>query len=195
MIYKPRPLDLHQHFNELVDWLNEQDRAGPADRPGGHAGPATAGSSFIDHNPCTELAEVRRFYHRQGALLALLYVLDGTDMHYENLIADGDQPVLVDVETLFHPSQQDNGVLGRDPAHTALRSSVYRTALLPLLFTGEHGVADISGLGGDVGEVAPISEVDWADAGLDTMHLVRRPGTTPGRPQPPPARRRRHGAA
>jgi type 2 lantibiotic biosynthesis protein LanM len=179
VIYKPRPLDLHQHFNELIDWLNERTGLGlrtvrVVRRPSyGYLG-------FVDHNPCTELAEVRRFYHRQGALLALLYVLDGTDMHYENLIADGDQPVIVDVETLFHPSQQDNGVLGGDPAHTALRSSVYRTALLPLLFTGEHGVADISGLGGDVGEVAPISKVDWADAGLDTMHLVRRPGTTPG---------------
>ena len=52
---------------------------------------------------------MRRFYHRQGALLALLYVLDGTDMHYENLIAVGEQPVLVDVETLFHPSHAPAG--------------------------------------------------------------------------------------
>lgn len=179
LIYKPRPLDLHQHFNELIGWLN------------GHTGlglrtvdvicrPEYGWLGFVEHSPCADLAEVRRFYHRQGALLALLYVLDGTDMHYENLIAAGDQPVLVDVETLFHPSQQGNGVLGQDPAHSALRSSVYRTALLPLLFTGEHGVADISGLGGDIGAVSPMSRVDWADAGLDTMHLVRRPGTTPG---------------
>jgi type 2 lantibiotic biosynthesis protein LanM len=179
LVYKPRPLELHQHFNELIDWLNGKTGLGfrtvqVVCRPGyGWLG-------FVEHKPCHDLAEVRRFYHRQGALLALLYVLDGTDMHYENLIADGDQPVLVDVETLFHPSQHGSGVLGQDPAHTALRSSVYRTALLPLLFTGEHGVADISGLGGDVGAVSPISKVDWADAGLDTMHLVRRPAVTPG---------------
>ena len=89
---------------------------------------------------------MRRFYHRQGALLALLYVLDGTDMHYENLIAVGEQPVLVDVETLFHPSHAPAGALSRDPAYRALLSSVYRTALLPLLVSGEHGVADMSGL-------------------------------------------------
>lgn len=179
LIYKPRPLDLHGHFNELVDWLNDKTGLGLRTvqllrRPGyGWLG-------FVPHTPCADLSAVRRFYHRQGALLALLYVLDGTDMHYENLIADGDQPVLVDVETLFHPSPATVGVLSHDPAHAALRSSVYRTALLPLLLTGEHGVTDMSGLGGDAGEVAPRSTVDWADPGLDSMHLVRRPGRTRG---------------
>ncbi|TCN40191.1 type 2 lantibiotic biosynthesis protein LanM [Kribbella orskensis] len=179
VVYKPRPLDLHGHFNELVDWLNDRTGLGIRTvrllrRPGyGWLG-------YVPHTPCADLSAVRRFYHRQGALLALLYVLDGTDMHYENLIADGDQPVLVDVETLFHPSPATVGVLSHDPAHAALRSSVYRTALLPLLLTGEHGVADMSGLGGDAGEVAPRSTVDWADPGLDSMHLVRRPGRTRG---------------
>jgi type 2 lantibiotic biosynthesis protein LanM len=174
LIYKPRPLDLHAHFNELVDWLNNQTGLGLQTielvrRPGyGWLG-------FVPHHPCADLAEVRRFYHRQGALLALLYVLDGTDVHYENLIANSDQPVLVDVETLFHPSAAPTGALKRDPAQSALLSSVFRTALLPLLISGEHGVADISGMGGDAGELTPNSVVDWADAGLDSMHLVRRP--------------------
>lgn len=179
LIYKPRPLDLHAHFNDLVHWLNTKTAldlrtVAVLRRPG------YGWLEYIPHTPCNDLAEVRRFYHRQGALLALLYVLDGTDMHYENLIANGDQPVLVDVETLFHPSQPVHGVLSQDPAHAALRSSVYRTALLPLLFTGEHGVADISGLGGDAGAASPTNLVDWADPGLDSMHLVRRPGRTPG---------------
>ncbi|MEV0283865.1 type 2 lanthipeptide synthetase LanM family protein [Kribbella sp. NPDC050820] len=179
VVYKPRSLNLHSHFNELVCWLN--DKTGldiqtvsllPRDGFGW--------SEYVVHQPCRDLADVRRFYHRQGALLALLYVLDGTDMHYENLIAVGEQPVLVDVETLFHPSHAPTGALSRDPAYRALLSSVYRTALLPLLVSGEHGVADMSGLGGDAGATAPTSVVDWADAGTDSMHLVRRPGTTHG---------------
>ncbi|WP_328330227.1 type 2 lanthipeptide synthetase LanM family protein [Kribbella sp. NBC_00382] len=179
LIYKPRPLDLHAHFNDLVHWLNDKTAldlrtVAVLRRPG------YGWLEYIPHTPCQDLSEVRRFYHRQGALLALLYVLDGTDMHYENLIANGDQPVLVDVETLFHPSNPVHGVLSQDPAHAALSSSVYRTALLPLLFTGEHGVTDISGLGGDEGVVSPTNLVDWADPGLDSMHLVRRPGKTPG---------------
>jgi type 2 lantibiotic biosynthesis protein LanM len=179
LIYKPRPLDLHAHFNDLVAWLNDKTGLG---LQAVHLlrRPDYGWLEYIPHTPCADLAAVRRFYHRQGALLALLYVLDGTDMHYENLIANGDQPVIVDVETLFHPSQHLSGLPGEDPAHAALQSSVYRTALLPLLLNGEHGVADISGLGGDSGEVSPISRVEWADAGLDTMHLVRRPSRMPG---------------
>jgi type 2 lantibiotic biosynthesis protein LanM len=177
LVYKPRPLDLHGHFNEFVDWLNDKTALGirtvdllPRDGYGWLA--------YVVHEPCQDLAAVRRFYHRQGALLALLYVLDGTDMHFENLIAAGDQPVLVDVETLFHPSHTPLLSLGLDPAYRALQSSVYRTALLPLLVSGEHGVADMSGLGGDADGTTPTSIVDWADAGLDSMHLVRRPGRT-----------------
>ena len=179
LIYKPRPLDLHTHFNDLVHWLNDRSGLGLQTvqllrRPG------YGWLEYISYTPCADLPAVRRFYHRQGALLALLYVLDGTDMHHENLIANGDQPVLVDVETLFHPSNLLTGLPGQDPAHASLHSSVYRTALLPMLFTGEHGTIDISGLGGDSGEVSPILRVDWADPGLDTMRLVRRPATTQG---------------
>ena len=76
-------------------------------------------------------------------------------MHYENLIAVGDQPVLVDVETLFHPSHTPVGSLEPTTRRTRTRSSVYRTALLPLLVSGEHGVADMSGLGGDAGGTRP----------------------------------------
>ncbi|NUR96926.1 MAG: type 2 lantipeptide synthetase LanM [Kribbellaceae bacterium] len=177
LVYKPRPLELHQHFNVFVDWLNVKTALGirtvrllPRDGYGW--------LEYVAHAPCHDAADVRRFYQRQGALLALLYVLDGTDMHFENLIAAGDQPVLVDVETLFHPSHTPMNALGNDPAQRSLLASVYRTALLPMLVSSEHGIADLSGLGGDAGSAAPMSEVAWADAGLDSMHLVRRPGQT-----------------
>lgn len=184
LVYKPRPLDLHGHFNDLVEWLNQRTGLG-LQTVRLLRRPEYGWMQYIEHRPCDDLASVRRFYHRQGALLALLYVLDGTDMHYENLIADGDQPVLVDVETLFHPSPRPAGVLGQDPAQAALTNSVYRTALLPLLVSGEHGVVDVSGLGGDAGSVMPTSMVDWVDAGLDSMRLVRRPGRAPqGRNRP-----------
>ncbi|MFB6721445.1 type 2 lanthipeptide synthetase LanM family protein [Kribbella sp. NPDC056345] len=179
LVYKPRSLDLHGHFNELVDWLNT--KTGLDLRTVRlECRPDYGWLEYIVGEPCPDAAAVRRFYHRQGALLALLYVLDGTDMHYENLIAVGEQPVLVDVETLFHPSLLPPGALSRDPAFLTIQSSVYRTALLPLLVVGENGVADVSGLGGDEGATSPQSVAEWADAGLDSMHLVRRPRSRPG---------------
>ncbi|GAB3944408.1 type 2 lanthipeptide synthetase LanM family protein [Kribbella albertanoniae] len=179
LVYKPRSLDLHGHFNELVDWLNTKTgldlRTVELLRR-----PDYGWLEYIASEPCADAGAVRRFYHRQGALLALLYVLDGTDMHYENLIAVGEQPVLVDIETLFHPSLLPPGALSRDPAYRTIQSSVYRTALLPLLVAGENGVADVSGLGGDEGATSPQNVAEWADAGLDSMHLIRRPRIRPG---------------
>jgi len=178
VVYKPRSLDLHGHFNEILHWLNTKTgldlRSVRLERRTDYGW-----LEFVTAEPCADAGAVRRFYHRQGALLALLYVLDGTDMHYENLIAHGEHPVLVDIETLFHPSPTPPGATGNDPANQTIRSSVSRTALLPLLIVGETGsVADISGLGGDAEATAAV-RVEWADAGLDSMHLVRRPAAVP----------------
>ncbi|MEL5955610.1 type 2 lanthipeptide synthetase LanM family protein [Streptomyces sp. CLV115] len=172
LVYKPRPLAAHQHFNELVQWFN--------------ALPGTPGLrtlalldrgpygwvEFVAERPCRSGRQVETFYRRQGALLALLHALDGTDLHHENLIADGEYPVLVDVETLFHPPLPTAG--SDDPAARALHDSVHRVGLLPQLLVGDESALDMSGIGGGQAADSPVRGVDWADAGTDRMRLVRR---------------------
>lgn len=180
VVYKPRPLAVHRHFTEVLRWLNARQpeldlrTLAMLDR-GGYGW-----VEFVPARPCADSAAVRRFYRRQGALLALLYAFDGADIHYENLVACGDQPVLVDVETLFHPYLPPSGEVHADPAAVALARSVYRSALLPQLMVGDHGALDISGLGGDRGGSSPMSMVDWQAPGTDEMRLVRRPIVFPG---------------
>ncbi|TDV49737.1 type 2 lanthipeptide synthetase LanM family protein [Actinophytocola oryzae] len=129
VVYKPRSPALLRHFGELVSWLNKTI-PGLALRPVTTVvRPGHGWVEFVAPRPCASVAEVDRFYRRQGALLALLYAVDAVDLHHENLVAAGDQPVLVDVETLFHATLDP--VAGQDPAALALRSSVTRTALLP----------------------------------------------------------------
>jgi type 2 lantibiotic biosynthesis protein LanM len=180
VVYKPRSLALHEHFGQLAGWLNtlvagldlktvrEVPRAG------------YGWLEFISQRPCSDFAEIALFYRRQGALLALLYAVDATDIHCENLIACGDQPVLVDIETLFHPVLFSAATAGADPAADALRTSVRRTALLPQMLLGDNGALDISGLGGDKGTVCPGNVVGWEAPGTDTMRLVRRTTTFAG---------------
>jgi lantibiotic modifying enzyme len=134
VVYQPRSPALLRHFGELASWLNKTI-PGLALRPVTTVvRPGYGWVEFVQHRPCASVAEVDRFYRRQGALLALLYAVDATDLHYENLVAAGDQPVLVDVETLFHPTLGPVETAGPDPATLALRSSVTRTALLPRPF-------------------------------------------------------------
>ncbi|MBR7839626.1 type 2 lantipeptide synthetase LanM family protein, partial [Actinospica durhamensis] len=173
LVYKPRSLAAHRHFNELLAWFNART-AGPALRAVAVVeGDGYGWAEFIPHRPCADAGEFEGFYERQGALLALMYALDGTDLHFENLIACGGEPVLVDVETLFHPPTLLAADTPPDPAWRALESSVDRVGLLPRLFLGEESALDLSGLGGDPGRHWPIETVAWAEAGTDAMRLVR----------------------
>ncbi|WP_159041892.1 type 2 lanthipeptide synthetase LanM family protein, partial [Streptomyces aureus] len=175
LVYKPRPLAVHRHFNDLVAWFNglpgtvDLRTLRLLDRG------AYGWVEFVAARPCASAAEVETFYRRQGALLALLHLLDGTDLHHENLIAVGAHPVLVDVETLFHPPLPGSGTA--DPAARALHDSVYRVGLLPQLLVGDHSALDVSAVGGGREGVSPVARADFADAGTDRMRLVRRAGT------------------
>ncbi|HZI75718.1 MAG TPA: type 2 lanthipeptide synthetase LanM, partial [Gemmatimonadales bacterium] len=133
-------------------------------------------SECADVAPCAREEEVVRFYQRQGSYLALLYALDATDLHNENLLAAGEHPVLVDLEALFHPH-----VHGKDPALEnlaagALDNSVWQVGLLPRrVWSDENSIGvDMSGLGGQPGQMNPHRLVSWERPGTDEMRLVRR---------------------
>lgn len=57
---------------------------------------------YIRHDPITDGKKgLNRFYYRIGQLTCLFYVLGSEDMHYENIIACGEYPVAIDLETLL----------------------------------------------------------------------------------------------
>ncbi|MFF0754260.1 type 2 lanthipeptide synthetase LanM family protein [Streptomyces sp. NPDC004267] len=178
LVYKPRPLAADRHFGELIDWYNARPGTPGLRTPTLLTRPEYGWSEFIEAGPCASPAELGRFYRRQGALLAIAHVLDLTDLHHENLIACGDHPVPVDVETLFHPPSPEDPAA--DPAGRALDESVQRTGLLPQLILGEEAALDLSGLGGGTDRRSPLEAIGWEAAGTDEMRLVRRPGSVPG---------------
>ena len=57
---------------------------------------------FVEQRPCLNQQEANHYFQRAGVTACLLYLLNGTDCHYENLIAHGEYPVLIDLETLMH---------------------------------------------------------------------------------------------
>ncbi|MFF3068160.1 type 2 lanthipeptide synthetase LanM family protein [Kitasatospora sp. NPDC057904] len=180
VVYKPRSLRTHHHFNAVIDRFNAQ--------PGSPGLRAVAllsrdgygWTEFVDRRPCTTPRDVERFYLRQGAWLALLHAFDCTDLHFENLIACADHPVPVDLETLFHPPAPQRPEESVDPAAVALAASVHRTGLLPRLILGDEQAVDASGLGGDAGATVPGESVRWEEAGTDRMRLVRHSGELHG---------------
>ena len=103
LVYKPRSVDMEHGLGELLAWANA---CGFSQRFRPVALLRREGYGWMDHvgaAPCAEPAQIVAFYLRAGGLLCLMSLLQGTDFHHENLIACGDQPVVVDAETLFHP--------------------------------------------------------------------------------------------
>lgn len=175
LLYKPHSLRVDEHFQELLRWLDGAGHQPPfrtmvcLDR-GDHGW-----TEFIPGADCTTEAEIERFYLRQGALLALLYAMLATDFHHENLLASGEHPVLIDLESLFHPTlrpadedQLDEEVRG------AMVYSVLRTSLLPSVQSvGPGEVFDIGGLSDVEGQQSPYASPYLDMSVADQAHVDR----------------------
>ncbi len=183
VVYKPKSVAIDKHFAQLVDWVNA--RASDFSLATATTVDQTnyGWSEFIAQRPCANASEIREFYRRQGANLALLYLVGGCDLHSENLIADGDTPKLIDLETLFHPILLPDDISGATKqAHLSLSRSVLRTGLLPYRskeLPAPEDWVDLSGLGNVEERELPFEMVAWENTASDQMQLVyRKPVTT-----------------
>ncbi|HZR39655.1 MAG TPA: type 2 lanthipeptide synthetase LanM family protein [Ktedonobacteraceae bacterium] len=177
LVYKPKSLAIDVHFQQLLHWLNERGDH-PAFRLMKLINKGSYGwSEFVAPESCASHEEVARFYERQGGYLALFYALEGTDVHFENLIAAGEHPLMIDLEALFHPrmpislSHQAYNI----GAETMDRS-VLRVGLLPrrVWSNREQAGVDLSGLSGKGGQLTPQPILQIEAVGTDQMHYIRQ---------------------
>ncbi|HEX6087559.1 MAG TPA: type 2 lanthipeptide synthetase LanM family protein [Thermoanaerobaculia bacterium] len=174
IVYKPKPLAIEAAFQRLLGRVDFE----PAFRQVEVVDRGDYGwMEYVHPEACADDAALQRFLERQGGYLALLYVLDGTDFHHENLIAAGEHPMLIDLETLFQPTLNIPDL--HDPASAPgapLRSTVLRVNLLPERWWGSGATAgvDLSGLTASDGQVTPRALPAVADAGRDTMRIEHR---------------------
>ena len=183
-VYKPRSLSVDVHFSRLLEWLNERGDH-PKYKTLKVIDRATHGwVQFVEAKSCETVEQIRRFYERQGGYLALLYTLEATDFHLENLMACGEHPYLIDLEALFHPrpSQTIGDSNSFVLAARIMSHSVLRIGLLPQrMWTGgkDEGI-DVSGLGGAAGQLTPHELPVFEQTGTDEMRLVRKRIPLPG---------------
>ncbi|MFI9361933.1 type 2 lanthipeptide synthetase LanM family protein [Kitasatospora sp. NPDC053057] len=191
LVYKPRPLGAETHFQQILHWLNPQLRL-PLRDLAHLAGDGYGWVAHVTAEPAADEGELSAFYHRAGALAALMYVLDAVDCHAQNLLAVRDQPVLIDLEAVLHPDlhepAKDLSESERLARHQA-RHSVLRSGLLPERMWDEgNGGADISALGWDPADLPPRPVPVLVNQGTDELRLEyrRMPVEAPGsRPVPP----------
>lgn len=173
VMLKPRSLAADRAFAQLLGALNELGFA-PAFRPlatldaGNHGWQAWAQPAS-----CASAEELERYFRRLGGQLAILHALRATDMHQENVLACGEHPMLVDLETVLHPRLGSERAAGVDPliAETGL-DCVLRVGLLPRADVA-FGV-DIGGLGRDPEALHEATQLGWVGSGADARLVAQR---------------------
>ncbi|MDB9513746.1 type 2 lanthipeptide synthetase LanM family protein, partial [Kamptonema animale CS-326] len=176
LIYKPRSLGLEVTYFDLLAWFNQHNCPLPFKLLKVINCNTYGWVEYVEHLPCESEAAVQRYYQRAGMLICLLYILGETDGHYENLIASGEHPVLIDSETLIHPDACEFVKDGQELAAEFLANqqmwrSVLRSRLLPTwVFKADRNIAyDMSALGGSAQEGNLLKVRKWKDINTDNM--------------------------
>lgn len=101
IIYKPKNLEISKLYNEIIEYFNKKDDVLDMKIVKGIYEDDYSFEEFIPYEQCYNKVQLAHYYERFGQVMAILYLLNASDMHLENLIANGEYPVAIDLETLF----------------------------------------------------------------------------------------------
>ena len=176
VVYKPRSVEADDAFLKLLMWCNSKSDHQELYILKTVAGEGYGWFEFVGGRDCSTPAEIARFYERHGAHIALLYLLGGYDFFHENVRAQGEYPVLIDLECVHAPvAPPFNANLFESTARQYLDESVHKTGLLPSwswVYFGRDGV-NMSALTETDGQMTPQDVVDWTGHGSDGLRQAR----------------------
>jgi type 2 lantibiotic biosynthesis protein LanM len=182
LVYKPRSLAVDDHFQKLLLWFNQKQFKQPFRTTLVINRENYGWYEFIENKECLNEEEAVAYHYRLGGYLAISYLLSSADLHSENLIACGDSPVLIDLETALSNDINLGDRVSPFPAVVKeLNTSVYGTMMLPVTFpSGQLIDVDLSAVGGKHGSESVKVKV-WAveKEGTDEMRLIQIPYVSP----------------
>lgn len=167
LVYKPKDLNLQVIYYQFLERLNQLDKSFSFKSVKTLNKNDYGWEEFIEQIPCNDSEEAKRFYERAGNLLCVLYLLNTTDCHFENLIAHGEHLVLIDTETLMNP-------IIKMLSNSFYLNTVLQIGLLPTWQTQvkENIPFDASGLGcPDVNQGRPYRKT-WYAINTDQMYWI-----------------------
>jgi type 2 lantibiotic biosynthesis protein LanM len=156
VVYKPKDMQVDQVYQDFLRGLNDASTLPPLRCLRVLSCDGYGFMEWVEHRTCDSEEELTSFYINAGRTMAVLHLLGCTDCHYENLIASGDQLLLIDTETLLEADLRDLISDDGDDPHllsslqTSMQGSVLRSGLLPqwqMAGAGKKRAFDISALG------------------------------------------------
>ncbi|MFR8870822.1 type 2 lanthipeptide synthetase LanM family protein [Paraclostridium sordellii] len=177
LVYKPKNLKICKSFEKFIDWYTNSSELLPISIPKGIYKDEYTYNEFIMPKFCQNEKEVENFYIRYGYLIALCYLLNLNDLHLENIIAHGEYPVIIDIETCFQASvEMENNSIYVDLLRYLEVDSVSNSFLLPKqISVGSDDDIELSALSG---REVKLSKTFLAptEVNTDNFHYENIPG-------------------
>lgn len=101
MVYKPRSMDGEYGWNYILNYLVERGLKYDFFLPAVLNFDGYGFMEFVEPTTCHHANEVANCYEKYGAILAIAHAFGTYDLHHENIIVQGDSPVVIDAEPLF----------------------------------------------------------------------------------------------
>lgn len=137
IVYKPRNMNSDVQFQKFLKWVNSKNiiQGIQLATLKLHTITNCGWMEYVEQEDCDNYKKANNFYTKSGILLGILYCFNSVDFHFENIIAHGEDPILIDLETLFHPEVKDqilkNKNSGYHVATDFISKSVANIGLLP----------------------------------------------------------------
>jgi len=177
LVYKPKNLKISESFEKFINWYVSSSELLPIKIPMGIYKEDYTYNEFISPQFCQREEEVENFYIRYGYLIALCYLLNLNDLHLENIIAHGEYPVIVDIETVFQISpEMENQTIYVDLLRYLEVDSVSNSFLLPKqVNVGMDDKIDLSALNGKEVKLSQ-TFLSPTELNTDKFHYEKVPG-------------------
>jgi type 2 lantibiotic biosynthesis protein LanM len=188
VVYKPKDLRLDVVWHELIAGFNASSPPVALKSPKTIACREYGWTEFIEHTSCESVQDFELFYRRSGAWLAIFHVFASSDMHFENILADGAHPVPIDLEMILQAAtpeteQQTAETAALVEAHRIVRNSVLMVGMLPTYVKSSNNkIVDVGGLNA-VKSSAPIGM--WKNTNTDGMRWIQIPNDSAKTPNTP----------
>ncbi len=173
--YKPRSVAYEKIYSQLLDWFKSNN---PNFKEIYYCKVIDIGTcglvEEIHNEECKTLDDVKDYYYKIGELLGILYTLNSRDFHSENIVAKGNSPVLIDLETLLHANLNNINIEDITlKVINEIENSVLSTALLPTLLVNNKNlqVLEVGGIGKGLPQISPFKTQRLKHAAQDNVSI------------------------
>ena len=176
VVYKPKDLRLDVVWQKLIERFNQAKPPVKLKAMRAISRDGYGWTEFIDHTGCGDRNDFKQFFRRAGAWLALFHLFATNDMHQENVIAFGNHPVPIDLETILQanveePKAQESEMLAYDAAIEIVANSVMAVGLLPAY--GRSPDNTVFAIGGMTADWNKKTKLRWSNINSDEMRPTK----------------------